>query len=723
MASKIYSSPRSREFTTAGTVLAGGKLYFYVAGTTTPATVYTSSALSVAHSHPILADTSGLFPAVWLSANVSYDITCKNSAEATQWTALNYSDALTADEVGRVIYPISAAETAAGLTDNDLTHQYIYGNVRRHGAVGSGADDTVAVQTALSLGGEVDLDGLECSVARNVSGSDRYGVYAAVSGTTIKNGTLKRYDASISTYALAYAPLLIGTPNSNAAAATVDVKVTGVKFIGLNTRHASAGSGLTDFRDAIVLKNTIGAHIDGCHFSAIDSAAITFQKPVSYDYANSVYHNTTKNYRAKITGCTFDATPHTTSGRALIHAINADGVDGLTATGNTFSYCDSCFGGETTYDGPDTAETDTYTPTVAGWALGAVRRSGRNWTFTGNTIYNSSEVAIYPAGVDVTVTGNTIVCDDSTLVSDAPIKVRCRGAAVSGNTISGYPTGVTVSVPSYGVTVQGNTITLPASADSSGGAIDLNASGLSAYIDARSDYFTGYPAMSGISVSGNTVRFPSAAAGATDRQSFVRLRTDDVADANYPEGQLTGVSITGNTSTGHNVALYVVGPNTGAVTVSGNVFTAKAFVSAGFAGGTTLNTRAVLQANASLSNTQLRSITFNDNTVHGATYLVCTTTGAGAGTFEMPWGFSTNRLSYIKNIKTADVGDFNTWNGFRGNVGTAFLDRTWGGEGLENSLADGTGSANSARRFTTLWADPVYRFYTDDAGTIVDLAL
>lgn len=143
MASKIYSTPRVREFTSSGTVLNGGKLYFYLAGTTTPATVYTSSAMTTAHAHPVLATTAGLFPAIWLAAGVSYDVTCKNSAGAVQWTALNYSDALTADEVGRALYPRTAAEIAAGITPTD--YGYAPGDVRRYGAVGDGvADDTVA---------------------------------------------------------------------------------------------------------------------------------------------------------------------------------------------------------------------------------------------------------------------------------------------------------------------------------------------------------------------------------------------------------------------------------------------------------------------------------------------------------------------------------------------------------------------------------------------------
>lgn len=167
MASKIYSTPRVREFTSSGTVLNGGKLYFYLAGTTTPATVYTSSAMTTAHAHPVLATTAGLFPAIWLAAGVSYDVTCKNSANAVQWTALNYSEALTADEVGRAFYPISDEEEAAGLTDNDLTHQYYYGDVRRYGATGI-TDDTLAVRAAVDSNDDV-LFSLMCILSSQVT--------------------------------------------------------------------------------------------------------------------------------------------------------------------------------------------------------------------------------------------------------------------------------------------------------------------------------------------------------------------------------------------------------------------------------------------------------------------------------------------------------------------------------------------------------------------------
>jgi hypothetical protein len=63
--------------------LSGAKLFFYATGGTTPADVYTTSALNVAHSNPVEADSSGLFPAIYLDPEVTYRAVCKNSTEAT----------------------------------------------------------------------------------------------------------------------------------------------------------------------------------------------------------------------------------------------------------------------------------------------------------------------------------------------------------------------------------------------------------------------------------------------------------------------------------------------------------------------------------------------------------------------------------------------------------------------------------------------------------------
>jgi hypothetical protein len=66
----------------SGNVLTGGKLYTYLAGTTTPAATYTSSTGVTFHSNPIILDAAGRVPnggEIWLSDNVSYKFVLKDS--------------------------------------------------------------------------------------------------------------------------------------------------------------------------------------------------------------------------------------------------------------------------------------------------------------------------------------------------------------------------------------------------------------------------------------------------------------------------------------------------------------------------------------------------------------------------------------------------------------------------------------------------------------------
>ena len=57
-------------FNNDGTVLSGGKLYTYAAGTTTPKATYTTSAGNIAHTNPIILDSAGRVPGgeIWLLA-------------------------------------------------------------------------------------------------------------------------------------------------------------------------------------------------------------------------------------------------------------------------------------------------------------------------------------------------------------------------------------------------------------------------------------------------------------------------------------------------------------------------------------------------------------------------------------------------------------------------------------------------------------------------------
>jgi len=70
----VFLSPiggaASQFFNNDGTVLAGGKIYTYAAGTSTPKTSYTTSAGNIGHTNPIVLDSAGRLPGgeVWLLA-------------------------------------------------------------------------------------------------------------------------------------------------------------------------------------------------------------------------------------------------------------------------------------------------------------------------------------------------------------------------------------------------------------------------------------------------------------------------------------------------------------------------------------------------------------------------------------------------------------------------------------------------------------------------------
>ena len=57
-----------------GNPLAGGKIYTYLAGTTTPAATYTSSSGSIAHTNPLVLDGAGRVPSgeIWLTDGIQY---------------------------------------------------------------------------------------------------------------------------------------------------------------------------------------------------------------------------------------------------------------------------------------------------------------------------------------------------------------------------------------------------------------------------------------------------------------------------------------------------------------------------------------------------------------------------------------------------------------------------------------------------------------------------
>jgi len=83
-------------FNNNGVPLAGGKLYTYAAGTTTPTTTYTSSDGSIPNANPIILDSAGrVSEQVWLDSTANYKFTLATSLDVTLWTKDNISGIVT----------------------------------------------------------------------------------------------------------------------------------------------------------------------------------------------------------------------------------------------------------------------------------------------------------------------------------------------------------------------------------------------------------------------------------------------------------------------------------------------------------------------------------------------------------------------------------------------------------------------------------------------------
>ena len=81
-------------FDNSGQVLTGGKLYTYLAGTTTPAVTYTTSAGVTAHSNPIVLNAAGRVPdsgEIWLPDNILYKFALKDQYDVQIATYDNIS--------------------------------------------------------------------------------------------------------------------------------------------------------------------------------------------------------------------------------------------------------------------------------------------------------------------------------------------------------------------------------------------------------------------------------------------------------------------------------------------------------------------------------------------------------------------------------------------------------------------------------------------------------
>lgn len=217
-----------------GVPLSGGKIYTYLAGSTTPQTTYTSSSGSVQHANPIILDAAGRVSSgeIWLTDGVQYKFTIKNSADVQIGVYDNITGVNSAVNASQVAYTAPLSGATATNVQAKLVQTV---SVKDFGATGDGiTDDTVAIQNAINavsaLGGTVYIPAgtYVCSATINLA------KFVYIRGAGIRATTLKW--ATTGDGILMSSPINTSTPVN-----------TGVYDINLQcTNGANTGGGYVD---------------------------------------------------------------------------------------------------------------------------------------------------------------------------------------------------------------------------------------------------------------------------------------------------------------------------------------------------------------------------------------------------------------------------------------------------------------------------------------------
>lgn len=164
-------------FDNNGTILSGGKLYSYAAGTTTPQPTYTSNTGGTAHANPIILDSAGRIPGgeIWLDETLSYKFVLYTSTDiligtydnisnvSGTFSAFSFNASYPAGSVGAVlqdaafVFPSIAAlraNTASGPNTSAIVQGYYAPGDQGAGVFDYDAADT----TSLDNNGTIIVD-------------------------------------------------------------------------------------------------------------------------------------------------------------------------------------------------------------------------------------------------------------------------------------------------------------------------------------------------------------------------------------------------------------------------------------------------------------------------------------------------------------------------------------------------------------------------------------
>jgi TM2 domain-containing membrane protein YozV len=279
-------------FDNNGTILSGGKLYTYSAGTTSPLATYTSSTAVTLNPNPIILDSAGRVPAeVWVNSSSIAKFVLKDSTDVLIGTwdnipSLVSSLNLTGTNNG-VVYFNSVGTFSSG---SNLTFDGT--NLSVAGAATVGTNLNVAGASALTgnttVGGTLNVTG-----ATTLSGNATVGGTAIFNGAVTHNSTTTLSGATtatgtfttLSTTTLATGSTLAATPTTGDSS----TKIASTAFVA----NTSLGVGQTyggSWSSGVTYYNTYGKPIfvSVCSGNGVNALYMYVDgAQVAYNYSNS----------------------------------------------------------------------------------------------------------------------------------------------------------------------------------------------------------------------------------------------------------------------------------------------------------------------------------------------------------------------------------------------------------------------------------------------------
>ena len=439
MAGSIFVRPKVAPINAGGVPYSGAKYTFYLTGTSTPASVYTDSALTTPHSNPVVADANGVFAPIWLDGSVSYRARLTTSSDVLIEDVDPVSGlGVTAEGIGAALYPRTAGEIAATVTPTD--YQYPPGDVRRYGAVINGStDDVQAFNNALLSG-------------HTVTGPE--GTYLIGSPINMQNNPILDLPPG--------AKLLATIKDWAGTDGVINLRDVSNVIIRGGWIDGQKASNTTGECYGIDMRGSDNVRVEGVRIQNMPgqtTAGVTGGDGIYVGYRTT---NTNVCTNVVITGCILDGNTR--------QGISVVGGDGVTIVGNhCINTSGNNPGGGIDIEGDNPAyvlrNVTIANNVVQGNYYGIiVTQAAKNVTVIGNTLYANRYTDIYIGDADyVTVTGNTITGGTKS-ASCAFIEVTSgQYVTVSGNILKGIQSdsnereGVRVLLGNY-VTVNNNII-------------------------------------------------------------------------------------------------------------------------------------------------------------------------------------------------------------------------------------------------------------------------